>query len=135
MLKIIYTMTAAGHISGSLPEYAYAWAVGCTGGGTAILHWNGTAWAQVPSPSPGSPSGDCLVGVAATSARNAWAVGTAGNRNFFILRWNGTAWTQVPSPSPGHGDQLTSVAVTSARNAWAVGSGGLILHWNGTAWR
>jgi hypothetical protein len=37
------------------------------------LHWNGTRWKHVPSPSP-SPFSE-LFGVAATSSRHAWAVG------------------------------------------------------------
>ena len=84
-----------------------AWAVGWTGNGsstsptstrTLILRWNGSAWTQVPSPNPGPDSE--LVGVTATSADSAWAVGwTQGNT--LILRWNGTTWTQVPSRNPG----------------------------------
>ncbi len=54
------------------------------------------------SPSPGSS--DELVGVAATSAGNAWAVGDGeqGNEDdTLILHWNGRAWTRLPSPNPG----------------------------------
>jgi hypothetical protein len=39
-----------------------------------ILHWDGTKWANVPSPHPGSTND--LFAVAAASASNAWAVGT-----------------------------------------------------------
>jgi hypothetical protein len=58
---------------------------------TVIAHWNGSAWNQVPSPSP-PQSG--LADVAATSARNAWAVGSYGSTHpeTLILRWNGTSW-------------------------------------------
>jgi hypothetical protein len=55
-----------------------AWAVGSYASGrgrTLTLHWNGTAWKQVPSPNAGSGK-NALVGVAATSASNAWAVGS-----------------------------------------------------------
>jgi hypothetical protein len=62
---------------------------GATSFGTVILRWNGTAWKQVPSPSPAPSAG--LSGVAATSASNAWAVGNTGSTTL-ILRWNGTAW-------------------------------------------
>ncbi len=83
-----------------------AWAVGDYGTGTVfhtlMLQWNGMAWARVPSPSPGGPSGDDrLQAVAATSATNAWAVGSYDNgqaAGTLILHWDGTAWTQVPSP-------------------------------------
>src|SRR6266704_3562035 len=47
---------------------------------TLILHWNGTAWKAVASPDPGgSTQFNDLAGVAATSARNAWAVGVYSN--------------------------------------------------------
>jgi hypothetical protein len=126
-----------------------AWAVGQhadrTTGRTLIEHWNGTAWTQVPSPSPGGTRGfSVLNGVAATSSTNAWAVGDyAARHSLFqtlIEHWNGTAWTQVPSPNaPGGGNELNGVAATSATNAWAVGDSAsgtetLIEHWNGTAW-
>ena len=96
-----------------------AWAVGTSSTATAdhtlILHWNGTSWKQVASPSPTADNG--LFGVAATSASNAWAVGFTGTSTL-ILAWNGNKWARVPSPA---GDQLNSVVGTSASNAWAVG--------------
>jgi hypothetical protein len=140
-----------GTVSGGLTGVATtsarnAWAVGGTSRGkTLILRWNGTAWRQVPSPSPaGNPA---LSGVAATSAGNAWAVGSYQSGIVFktlILRWNGTAWKQVPSPTPAggvQGTELSGVAAVSSRNAWAVGSTvaqapkTVILHWNGTRWQ
>jgi hypothetical protein len=82
-----------------------------------------------------------LSGVAATSAGNAWAVGsfTAGKgfTRTLIVHWSGTAWKQVPSPGP-LGSSLKGVAALSARSAWAVGSSGthaLIERWNGTTWK
>jgi hypothetical protein len=112
------------------------------------VRWNGTAWKQVPSPSPGGGGlADILFGVAVTSASSAWAVGEiscgCGPGISLILRWNGTAWKRVPSPTPGGGTNLRGVVATSARNAWAAGYSGsgigptkpLILRWNGTAWK
>src|SRR5215472_3118526 len=121
-----------------------AWAVGSTvaqAPKTVILHWNGTRWQRVPSPTPAG--GGLLAGVAATSAHDAWAVGVTAAGKTLILRWNGAAWQRVPSPSPGPAfAQLTGVAAVSARDAWAVGFtsghepiGTVILHWNGTRWR
>jgi hypothetical protein len=82
------------------------------------LHWNGTSWTRVPSP---TVAGDTfLEGVAATSPRNAWAVGETIGGKAVILHWNGTSWTEVPSPVPGA--QLAEVAATSAGSAWAVGA-------------
>jgi hypothetical protein len=110
-------------------------------GGGVILHWTGTAWQVQKSPSRGIEPG--LSSVAATSATNAWAVGSRGYRTL-IEHWNGTAWQVQKSPNPGIEPGLSSVAATSAKNAWAVGgitdeSGrpirALIEHWNGTAWK
>jgi hypothetical protein len=77
-----------------------AWAVGGTSvtdstTGTFTLRLAGGRWRHVPSPSP--PGGINLFGVAATSARNAWAVGYATQNPFppVILRWNGTAWKRA----------------------------------------
>ena len=57
-----------------------AWAVGgyrhsTPPNRTFIEHWNGQRWAVQPSPSVGV-SANSLFGVAATSAANAWAVGS-----------------------------------------------------------
>jgi hypothetical protein len=85
-----------------------AWAVGSSavplkGSKNMILHWNGKAWTQVPSPNPFCATCDSLYGVTATSAKNAWAVGTVNSGGIVvILRWNGTTWKNSPSaPQPG----------------------------------
>jgi hypothetical protein len=126
----------------------HAWSVGQSlSGKSIILRWNGSAWSQVPSPTP--RGGGAYYAVAATSASNAWAVGGNDSKPFktLIAHWDGTSWKQVPSPTPSAGGALFGVAATSARNAWAVGCAGncyqgfghapqtLILHWNGTSWK
>jgi hypothetical protein len=110
---------------------------------TLILHYNGTRWTTVRSPSPGFDND--LFGVRWVSAKDAWAVGTAFNRadrgKTLILRWNGTRWRRVTSPNPAADDELSGVAATSAKDAWAVGGTSgkhvhtFVLHWNGTAWK
>jgi hypothetical protein len=120
--------------------------IASSGPKTLIEHWNGTKWSQVPSPNPTGPIGEIdLFGVAATSASNAWAVGTYANSTTdktLIEHWNGHAWTLVSSPNPSPRNSLLAVAATSAGNVWAVGtrtSGTteqtLIVRWNGTAWK
>jgi hypothetical protein len=130
-----------------------AWAVGAylsSGdcGCTLILHWNGTSWKQVPSPSPGAADNQ-LNGVSARSGSNAWAVGWqnpgAAAYKSLILHWDGTKWSPKPSPNPGPSacdNQLQGVSADSATDAWAVGppncgttNGPLILHWNGGSWQ
>ncbi len=136
-----------------------AWAVGQAAGGMAgnedrslVLHWNGTAWSQVPSPNPSTDGENLLTAVSAVSSQDVWAVGqwyrSRPSYRTLILHWNGTKWTRVFSPSPSaDASELLGVSAVSATDAWAVGnflkklsSGGngdhtLVLHWNGTVWR
>lgn len=112
---------------------------------TLIVHWTGTTWKRVPSPDPGGPTSTAsLSAVAASSASNAWAVGTYfkhGVAKPLFLHWNGKAWRQVTASSldgSSTSGSLGSVTIISARNAWAVGTANgratLAAHWNGTSW-
>ena len=128
-----------------------AWAVGDTfapnTGSSLILHWNGATWKRVASPNPaGQVTEVILDGVAATSDKDAWAVGefsmSNGEGRTIALHWNGRAWKTVPSPNPSFETELSSVAAISAKNAWAVGryrvgsaDQTLIVRWNGRAWK
>ncbi len=123
-----------------------AWAVGAGTPGNLTLRWNGTGWAQIPTPSPPN-AGSELFGIAVTSDGSAWAVGSFvrgpdGNSMILILRWDGTAWRRVRAPGVPADGGLYAVSATSPRDVWAVGFRGqvsdgstLILHWNGTAWK
>ena len=74
--------------------------------------------------------------MAATSATDAWAVGSTTSGQSLILHWNGTSWKRVPSG--GATGSLAGIGISSASNAWAVGSDSgkaLILHWNGASWQ
>jgi hypothetical protein len=93
-----------------------------------------------PSTPAAASSGASLNAVAATSTRNAWAVGCTGcfttTPRAVIERWNGSGWKRVAIAGAA-GESLAGIAATSAHNAWAVGTNGtktLILRWNGTAW-
>jgi hypothetical protein len=111
-----------------------AWVVGDYWSGginsrTLIAHWDGKAWTVQPSPNLGGPNSDNrLLGVAATSPNNAWAVGTyqhgSGQRTL-VERWDGKAWQVQTSPNLRGfvSNQLSGVASTSSTNAWAVGYG------------
>ena len=131
-----------------------AWAVGSyatnsAGGKTLVLHWDGSRWTRVASPTPEAVDGSFLLSVSALSSSQAWAAGwnylTGGeSSNTLVLRWNGTRWTRTASPNPVRlsVNELHSVSARSAADAWAVGdyltvSGEqktLVLHWNGTRW-
>jgi hypothetical protein len=128
-----------------------AWAVGGTYWFSPTLtvayHWNGKTWSQVPTPTPDGSA--FFNGVAATSADNAWAVGSIsggpGDQGYsvpLIEHWNGKKWTRQYFRLPIHSGYFISVAATSPDNAWAVGmtgsqapNGALIEHWNGKQWK
>lgn len=114
---------------------------------TLIEHWDGSAWSVVTSPNPAGVDTSSLLGIAAISANNIWAVGFAAGKSSYgtlIEHWNGSTWSIVSSPkSQSYGSILNSVTAISASNIWAVGtafdkygSSGttLIEHWNGSAW-
>ena len=127
-----------------------AWAVGHRGGTqndtpleTLILHWDGTSWRQMGSPNVAGGANQ-LSGVAAISANDIWAVGSAGGAPL-TLHWNGNAWSVVPMQigSGSSGERLTAVSGTASNDVWAVGQGrgffsnrtsATVWHWDGNRW-
>src|SRR5262249_47268633 len=122
--------------------FAYAhndvWAVGERDVDPLFLHWNGTRWKVVPSPSLDrqyEPTG------AASSGRtDIWVVtSTPGGQTLRgqTIHFDGSKWKVVKSPVVSDTFWFNAVAAFSPRNAWAVGydtNGALIEHWDGTAW-
>ena len=127
------TLTSVATVSDS-----DAWAVGYRSGSAftnvgakaLIDTWNGTAWSQVAAPAtPGNTA--LLLGVSASSATDAWAVGrTQINKSSFeglALHWNGTAWSVSPRfpprflrlGAPPPRGWRTSVRATPTRSATA----------------
>ncbi len=117
---------------------------------TTIVNPSPGTWRVVHSTNPGSAQNN-LHAVAATSATDAWAVGSFSNKHLdlqgakaLIEHWNGSTWSVVASPTTPLGDsELDGVAAISPTDAWAVGDmfkegayigQTLIEHWNGTAW-
>jgi hypothetical protein len=135
-----------------------AWAVGLIGNGpgdgtkatdrTLVLHWNGTTWSRVASPTP-APGGG-LGSISASSPTDIWAVGWhgagpdfSGTSRSLTEHWNGTAWTVVNTPSSKSGirTELHGVLALSKNNVWAVGGTRLdrqihayVIHWDGSQW-
>jgi hypothetical protein len=107
------------------------------------------AWQIIPSANPGSAS-NALLGIAALSENDTWAVGYTSNTTAdvasqtLIEHWNGTQWSVVTSPhSVMSVNILNDVIALSTDDVWAVGfslatpqSDGqqLIEHWDGIQW-
>jgi len=99
-----------------------AWAVGYAGRNPApkilMLHWNGKAWSRVTRPSVLNGSAGQISAITVVNARDAWAVGFAGNPartiHSLLLHWNGKAWRQVTRPVPVKDGALSAVTATKA---------------------
>ena len=123
------------------------WAVGQRDKSDAQLieHWNGKSWRLVPAPRPNVG----LVGVAATSAKDAWTVSGISGHGIgtgisLAEHWNGVRWRRVASPNPVPGGAFfLAVAALTPSRAWAVGTDldftgspqNVIAAWNGQAWK
>ncbi len=122
---------------------------------TLIEHFNGTSWATVASPNPGSTAncmnsntGNVLNGVAGTSTSDVWAVGfsftCSTDLKPMVLHWDGTSWKVVTTPALNTNDNaaLNSVVAIAPNNVYAAGyqpatNGAvqtLIEHWDGSTW-
>ena len=106
-----------------------------------------TGWHATATPNPGANGAyqqRPLTGVAASGAKDAWAVGDYNSSNggsAMVLHWNGTSWSKAKVPAPAnHEGSLVAVAADGASTAYAVGyqggsSGLWLLHYNGRSWR
>lgn len=89
---------------------------------TLAEHWNGKQWSVVPTPSP--TGDDILLGVAAISTGDVWAVGdySIGSHQL-VEQWNGTSWNVIPSSHrPNTVSGLASVSADSASDVWSAGT-------------
>src|SRR5438105_728723 len=84
------------------------------------MHWDGTAWQQVPTPSIGN--WNMLRGVAVLSKTDAWAVGFTHDYTTLIEHWDGSAWTIVDSPVVKLNAPLYGITAVTADDVWAAGS-------------
>jgi hypothetical protein len=121
----------------------------------ALLSWVMAAPPVGATPSPGlavgqvSASGTAatllsvqgqVLGVAATSSSNAWAVGYSGyleddDFQMLIAHWNGTRWSLVKNLPLG---EVTQISMDSPADAWAIAETitgePYVIHWNGKTW-
>ena len=145
--NIIWGMSAIGQRD--------VWAVGVqatfTSNDPLAMHWDGTSWAAVTTPTPVPNcedgniqwAGNALTDVDGATANDVWAVGgDCYGMHALLEHWNGNAWSIVGGPPPPNGGWATlyGVEAISSSNVWAVGYGGsggiepLIEHWNGRSW-
>jgi hypothetical protein len=134
------------------------WAVGqltnSTGVGdlTYAVHFDGTHWSHVATPSPFRQHDldqDWLTSLTALSSNDVWASAVWRDGDYGILdhtfaeHWDGSRWQVVHSLNPGGNSKyhdFWGVAALNSQSIWAVGSTGLdTIHpfaeqWNGTAW-
>ncbi len=127
------------------------WAVGhsytFSNGQPLILHWNGTAWSNVPAPDTGDYGR--LYSVDAVSANDVWALGTEyhnGNQESIVHHWDGISWSRVPSANDGpFVQEWLGIKARAADDIWAVGYHNevfgvnqryqtSIMHYDGTSW-
>jgi hypothetical protein len=124
------------------------WAVGYANVGlstqlTVAVHWDGSAWTVVQTPSPSLDS-DILWSVAALAPDDAWAIGYSqfqGDNSPLSVHWDGAAWSVVPTPDPDNSmiSFLWGVEAVSATDVWSFGRTydgstypSLVERWNGS---
>jgi len=125
------------------------WAVGYTVSydapyRTLAMHWDGSRWSIVDTPSPGSPY-NALNDVTAVGPNDVWAVGGSpilatafqpfdSRAGGYALHWDGRTWSAVPG-APGREASSTLAAATavSSSEVWAAGPSDP-WRWNGSQW-
>lgn len=122
------------------------------------MHWDGTTWSVVPSPSPPGAWSAWLSDMVAITAQDVWAFGGQYSAppdqqpsELLVEHWNGARWQIVSSPplppsaAPNKGGSLRATRIPGTNQLWAVGewhewvSMGrgqpLIERWTGAAWQ
>ena len=106
-------------------------AAGSYSAGPVIIHWDGTHWTPVATPSiPGGftstgHTSATLKTIFCQASNNCWAAGLPGILYANLIHWDGVQWVHV-STIPALLGQippiLTSIYLTSANSGWIVGS-------------
>lgn len=96
--------------------------------GCAIFNDSGGGWSLVHQPKESTFLTAKLYGVHAIAANDVWFVGERG----FAFHYDGTAFSQVET---GVKSVLRTVAAGPDGTVYAAGAAGIILKWNGKAWR
>ncbi|HVF99790.1 MAG TPA: hypothetical protein VND68_08120, partial [Chloroflexia bacterium] len=108
------------------------WAVG-----TQVLHWNGTNWRILPTP---TAEGAYFDGVAVLGKDDVWVVGNDGTAAI-TLHWDGEKLNVVHVPGPASDAFLHEAAATGSE-LWVAGENvarptmreTLLMKWTGAPW-
>jgi hypothetical protein len=112
---------------------AEAWAVG--DGGT-IVHWTGTTWNTMTS-----PTNLPLYTITMVDSNSGWAAGGSGDTGVVLnlndSSWN--VWDQYLFGMNGEVQQslnatVYSISLGNATAGWACGSNGMVMYWTGNEW-
>lgn len=132
------------------------WALGARGTSQGdnihwLLHYDGTAWRQVPFPIPQSSSLTTIGGLAVVGGRT-WLVGNQGSK-VIIREWDGETWrTHQPPVECEQGGasfggmpnfcNFSSVKAFAPDDVWVGGNGSwagfqgpALFHWDGASWQ
>ncbi len=116
-----------------------------------VIHWDGTSWTEVPTPStPAGCTGAGLHGIKAFGPDDVWFAGYrcqamgAGWVPATVLHWDGQGFTEYELPFVGLGGHAAeAIDGTGPDDVWVVGGPGsspgawqqsLIYHFDGTTW-
>ena len=107
---------------GSSPEDV--WAVGAQG---TIVHWDGSEWKKVQS-----PTSMYLTDIYGTSSDNIFAVGATLTDEYELIHYDGNSWRLISNQIPISAMMFRSIWLDKSGSGFIVGSRGL--QYNGTSW-
>jgi hypothetical protein len=118
------------------------------------LHWDGSAWSEVPTPIPPTSvgagyAGSSVLEIEAISTNDVWFLGrwvgpypnTQNTRPAMAMRWNGQQIDLHDTPVLAGSQQIHAADAYSANEIWAVGSMSspstpypYVIRWDGSSW-
>ena len=108
---------------------ASLWAVSSFGG--YVLRWDGASWSVARRWQPGAAPAS----IVAISPSDVWLFGVPGRGdNAGTWNYNGRLWTRAAGPR----QPILRASAVSRRDIWAITAaphGGLVEHWDGSAWK
>ena len=110
---------------------------------TLAIHFDGTRWSEVATPSPGKGT-SILYDVSAAAPDDVWAVGDwydRGTPRAWVVHFDGTSWSRAEIPDLTTEVGLRGVSALDADTAVAVGEdfdaagdNRAVIEWDGSSW-